>query len=134
MHSLDSCEVVSFDKKKYLLFNQILHTCMLTLTSRSLQYVGSKLTSHNLCCLLSRLFMFSLANNIDLDQTAPKKFASHIIDHIQGTKIFQYCTNVTCPAGRVTYNFHLSCKHMHLSFKSVCIKEHKEVICNTGMT
>ena len=46
----------------------------------------------------------------------------------QGTKIFQYCT---CPAGRVTYNFHSSCKHMHLSFKSVCNREHKEVIYNT---
>ena len=34
----------------------------------------------------------------------------------QGTKIFQYST---CPAGRVTYNFHSSCKHMHLSFKSL---------------
>ena len=45
----------------------------------------------------------------------------------QGTKIFQYCT---CPAGRVTYNFHLPCKHMHLSFKSICNKEHKGVICN----
>ena len=45
----------------------------------------------------------------------------------QGTKIFQYCTG---PTGRGTYNFHLSCKHMHLSFKSVCIKEHKGVICN----
>ena len=43
----------------------------------------------------------------------------------QGTKIFQYCT---CPAGRVTYNFHSSCKHMHLSFKSVCNKEHQGVI------
>ena len=40
----------------------------------------------------------------------------------QGTKIFQYCT---CPAGRVTYNFHSSCKHMYLSFKSVCNKQHK---------
>ena len=39
----------------------------------------------------------------------------------QGTKIFQYCT---CPAGWVTYSFHLSCKHMHLSFKSVCNIEH----------
>ena len=44
-----------------------------------------------------------------------------------GTKIFKYCT---CPAGRVTYNFHSSCKHMHLSFKSVCNKENKGVICN----
>ena len=33
-------------------------------------------------------------------------------------------------SGQVTYNIHLSCKHMHLSFKSVCNKEHKGVICN----
>ena len=46
---------------------------------------------------------------------------------IQEAKIFQYCT---CPAGLVTYSFYLSCKHMHLSFKSVCNKEHKGVICN----
>ena len=46
---------------------------------------------------------------------------------IQGTKIFQYCT---CPAGRVTYNFHSSSKHMHLRFKMVCNKEHKGLICN----
>ena len=45
----------------------------------------------------------------------------------QGKKIFQYCT---CPAGRVTYNFHSSCKHMHLSFKSVRNKQHNGVICN----
>ena len=50
--------------------------------------------------------------------------------HHTGDKNIQYCT---CPAGRVTYNFHSSCKHnvMHLSFKSVCNKEHKGVICNT---
>ena len=47
---------------------------------------------------------------------------------LHGTKIFQYCT---CPAGRVTYYFHSSCKHMRLSFKNVCNKEHKGVICNT---
>ena len=35
-----------------------------------------------------------------------------------------YCT---CPAGPVIYNFHLSCKHMFSSFKSVCNKEHKGV-------
>ena len=29
------------------------------------------------------------------------------------------------------YNFHPSCKQMHLSFKSICNKEHKGVICNT---
>ena len=48
----------------------------------------------------------------------------------QGTKKFQYCT---CSAGRVTYNFHSSCKHMHLPFFKcycVCNKEHKGVICN----
>ena len=45
----------------------------------------------------------------------------------QGTKIFRYCT---CPAGRVTYNFPSSCKHVYLSFKSVYNKEYKGVICN----
>ena len=30
----------------------------------------------------------------------------------------------------MTLNFHSSCKHMHLYFKSICIKEHKGVICN----
>ena len=48
-------------------------------------------------------------------------------DKVQGTKIFQYCT---CPAGCVTYNFHSSCKHIHLSFKSLSNREHKGVICN----
>ena len=41
--------------------------------------------------------------------------------------MFQYCT---CPAGRVTYDFCLSCKHMHMPFKSVCNLEHNGVICN----
>ena len=45
----------------------------------------------------------------------------------RGIKIFQYCT---CPAGRVTYNFHSSCKHMYLSCKSVSNKGLKGVICN----
>ena len=49
----------------------------------------------------------------------------------QGTKIFQYCT---CPAGQVAYNFHSSSKHMHESFKSVCNKEHKGVICNRTLS
>ena len=40
-------------------------------------------------------------------------------------KIFQYCT---CPAGQMTYNFHSSCKHTHMSFKSVFNKEQKGVI------
>ena len=48
----------------------------------------------------------------------------------QETKIIKYCA---CPAGRVTCNFHSSCKHMHLSFKSVCNKEHKGVICNLAL-
>ena len=46
----------------------------------------------------------------------------------QGTKLFKYCT---CPAGWVAYNFHSSCKHMHMSLKSICNKEHKWVICTT---
>ena len=48
-------------------------------------------------------------------------------EYYQGTKKIQYCT---CPARRVTYSFHSSCKHVHLSFKSVCNKEHKGVIWN----
>ena len=54
-------------------------------------------------------------------------FTLKMFVYLQGTKIFQYCT---CPVRRMTYNFHLSCKHMHLSFKSVCNKENKGVICN----
>ena len=47
--------------------------------------------------------------------------------HARGDKKFQYCS---CPAGRVTYHSHSSCKNnvMHLSFKSVCNNEH---LCNT---
>ena len=47
----------------------------------------------------------------------------------QGTKIFQYCT---CPAGRVTYIFHTSCKPRHLSFKSVCSKEYMGVMTSSS--
>ena len=45
----------------------------------------------------------------------------------QGTKIFKYCTYL---AGPMTYNFHSSCKDIHLSFNSICNKEHKGVIRN----
>ena len=45
----------------------------------------------------------------------------------QGTKIFPYCT---CPTAQLSYNFHSSCKHMHMSFKSLCNRAHKGVICN----
>ena len=45
----------------------------------------------------------------------------------QKIHVFKYCTH---PEGQVTCNFHSSCKHMHLSFKSVYNKEHKGVICN----
>ena len=38
----------------------------------------------------------------------------------QGTKIFQFCT---CPAGRATYNFHLSCKRMHSPLKMYAKKK-----------
>ena len=54
-------------------------------------------------------------------------FTKYGIQSLEGTKMFQYCT---CPAGRVTCTFHLSCKHMHLSFKSECNREHKVVICS----
>ena len=41
----------------------------------------------------------------------------------QGSKIFQYCT---CPAGRVTYNSHLSCKHIRRPLKKYAIKNIRE--------
>ena len=73
----------------------------------------------------------TIAVAVDWDvKQQTKKMESCIIDRYiirQGTNIFQYST---CPAGRVTYNFHSSCKHMHLSLKSICHKEHKGVICN----
>ena len=42
---------------------------------------------------------------------------------MQGTKIFQYCT---CPAGRVTYKFNSSCKHMFCALKEYAIKSIRE--------
>ena len=62
------------------------------------------------------------------------KVQMHLVDQsrlylpFQVTKIL-YLSCRTCDL--VTYNFHSSCKHMHLSFKSVCNKEHQKVICNT---
>ena len=83
-------------------------------------------------------------NNKGTDQTAPMhRLVCDFVVHMKqtqfsineahilskshhGTKIFEYCTY---PAGRVTYNFHSSCRHMYLFFKSVCNKEHKGMIC-----
>ena len=57
----------------------------------------------------------------------------------QGTKIFKQCT---CLAGRVTYHFHSSGKHMHLSFVClfVCLFDlilyvHSTIfqLCGTGL-
>ena len=59
----------------------------------------------------------------NVNETPTQYFASQLIGQLslsgqydialQGTKIFTYCT---CPAGLVTYNFHSSCKRMHMSF------------------
>ena len=46
----------------------------------------------------------------------------------QGTKIFKYLLYLSCRTSDL--QFILVCKNMHLSFKSVCNKEHKGVICN----
>ena len=62
---------------------------------------------------------YSKLNILMLNFIIPNQVGGH------GSKIFQY---FTCPAA--TYNFHSSCKHMHLSFKIVCNKEHKGVMCN----
>ena len=72
-------------------------------------------------CIKVNLYTFSNDNKSGLLMTFANSLNPDQARHSLGTKIFQYCT---CPAGRVTYNFHSSCKHMHLSFKSVCNKEH----------
>ena len=61
------------------------------------------------------------------EDTCAYSLYAHFKNTIQGTKIFQY---YTCTAGRVTYNFHSSCKHMYLSFKSIYNKEHMGLIYN----
>ena len=61
-----------------------------------------------------------------VNETKKAKMAQLKINNsFQGTKIFRYCT---CPAGRVTYNIHSSCKHMYLPFKSLYNKNHMGVI------
>ena len=86
--------------------------------------------------LTGRHCVVSLSKNINpsLVLVHPRKTRPFITERLlmghkesNQTNMFQYCT---CPAGRVTYNFHSSCKHMHLSFKSVCNKEHWVVLCN----
>ena len=61
----------------------------------------------------------SLNEEWELEDFSNSEEVCFIFSASQGTKIFQYCTK-SCHAGRVTYNFHLSCKHMHSSFKRVC--------------
>ena len=83
--------------------------------------IDSSITTEVITCKTFLIYAkYIKALQLDLGQQIPFQQA-------QGTNIFQYCT---CPAGRVTYNFHSSFKHMHLSFKSVCNREHKGVICN----
>ena len=108
-----------------------------------------KIRCCKICCLLQLwLALYGLVKSISL-QNLQENIIFHEIDlkvelfskleavlkmrwynlwyKHQGTKIFQYWA---CPAGRVTYIIHSSCKHMHLSFKNVFNKEHKEAICN----
>ena len=86
-----------------------------------LNYVmGTQKNCLILTCVLSR-------NNLNMLQHLNYKRSVQKENDLQGTKIFQYCTG---PAGRVTYNFHSSCKHIYMSFKSVCNTENKVVICN----
>ena len=81
----------------------------------------------------SRKLLESWLEQIHFSSSEPTPQVSHgqhrvsVMWQSQGTKISKH---FTCPAGWVTYNFHLSCKHMHLSFKSICNKEYKGVICN----
>ena len=55
-------------------------------------------------------------------------FKALISKSMQGTKIFQYCT---WPAGRVTYNFHSSCKHMQCPLKGYAIKNIRTSLSNS---
>ena len=71
------------------------------------------------------IWVFTVCQNTCFAGILNEKVISLLVSLGQGTKIFQYCT---CPAGGVTYNFHSSCKHMYLSFKSIYNKEHKGVI------
>ena len=90
------------------------------------------LSNSSIVCLVSFfvvlfVLFFFFRKKCYLPTSIPSVMAGFNKNNIyQGTKIFQYST---WPAERVTYNFHWSCKHKHLmSFKSVCIKEHKGVI------
>ena len=80
-------------------------------------------------------FCFSVKNVVGLGEGAGAnilaRFAVSILSQSMtvnkmmhsGTKIFQYCT---CPAGRVTYNSHSSCKHILCSLKEYAIKNIRE--------
>ena len=85
------------------------------------------LNGYGKCPKTSNTLLFLFWNKMLVIRAGIHKMLVRIaIREDQGTNIFQYCT---CPAGRVTYNFHSSCKYMHLCFKSVCNKEDKGVIC-----
>ena len=74
----------------------------------------------NVVCFLHPLHICKFTpdkeNNMSPDQTAPTK---------EQSDQDSYCLEYTC-----TRQGQKSCKHMHLSFKSVCNKEHKGVLCN----
>ena len=60
-------------------------------------------------CNIARILLTFLAKNVKIslqfmlnEICSLMIFSARIIPD-QGTKLFQYCT---CPAGRVTYNFH----------------------------
>ena len=80
----------------------------------------------NVCIPLCSSTLF-LPTSAEINKIFYQRNRGHTVADLEGFTGDKKYFNI---AGRVTYNFHLSCKHMHLSFKSVCNKEHKGVICN----
>ena len=64
------------------------------------------------CILEFNLLEILIIQNVQSQQDVSTKciFDYLLSLYLQGTKIVQYCT---CPAGRVTHNFHSSCKYMY---------------------
>ena len=86
-----------------------------------------KVATRKDCSPVEFIRMWHLAQQVKIKPFHPDGFFMHN-DKIMYRITYRGQKYCTCPAGRVTYNFHSSCKHMHLSFKSVCNKEHKGVI------
>ena len=82
--------------------------------------INSIKTEHSckICYVNNKVFFPFWAPEKDQNRFLGYKVLEGVLELYQGTKLFQYCT---CPAGRVTYNSHLSCKHIHRPLKEYAI-------------